>query len=360
MRVLAGCLIALLPTMAAAQSPPPRVMLFVADGAGAGHWGLASYVMSRLAVADFPVAGLTEVRGANHIVTESAAGATALATGTLTFYGGLSVGPDSVPHATVVEVARERGRATGLVTTTSWLDATPAAFVAHTPRRRAVVRLLEGYLENRPTVVLAGGRRALSRPMPPDSAPARDRFLPLYTIVTTPAELDAVGLDTVTALLGLLADEDLPLAPDRNPSLARLTEIALAVLDRDPDGFFLMVENEETDTQAHAHAPLAVLADEMRAFDEAVQAGLRYQARHPETLIVVTADHETGGLSLTHARDSIQISYHTNDHTAEWLPRFARGPGAERFGGLLTNAEVGQRLLAAVRGDRLPASPNPN
>jgi alkaline phosphatase len=87
----------------------------------------------------------------------------------------------------------------------------------------------------------------------------------------------------------------------------------------------------------------------MRAFDEAVGAGLRYQARHPETLIVVVADHETGGLSLTHERDSLRLSYHTKDHSAELVPLFARGPGAERFGGLLTNAEVGQRLKAAVR-----------
>jgi alkaline phosphatase len=347
---MAALLVALLPGVAAAQSAPTRVILLVADGAGAGHWGLAARVIERLAVAEFPVAGLTDVRGAGHVVTESAAGATALATGVLTTYGGLGVGPDSLPRTTVLEAARATGKATGIVTTTSWLDATPAAFVAHTARRRAWSRLLEGYLENRPTVVLAAGRRSLERRLPPDSAVARDRFAPLYTIATSPEELDRVGLDTVTALLGLLADENMPLAPERRPSLARLAEIALRVLDRDPDGFFLLVENEETDTQAHQHAPMAVLAAEMQAFDDAVQVALRYQARHPETLILVTADHETAGLALTARADSVFLSYHTTNHTGEWLPRFAKGPGAERFGGLLTNAEVGQRLLAAVRG----------
>jgi alkaline phosphatase len=305
--------------------------------------------MDHLAVADFPVVGLVDTRGADHVVTESAAGATALATGVRTFYGGLSVGPDSLPRETVLEAARARGLATGIVTTTSWLDATPAAFVAHSPARRAWTRILEGYLAVRPTVILTGGRRALARRLPPDSTPAGERFRQAYTVVTTADELDRVGLDTVTALLGLLADGDLPLAPDRRPSLAHLAETALAVLDRDPEGFFLLVENEETDTQAHANAPLPVLAAEMRAFDEAVRAGLRYQLRHPETLIVVVADHETGGLSLTHAGDSLQLSYHTKDHTAELVPLFAQGPGAERFGGLLTNAEVGRRLIAAGR-----------
>ena len=340
---------ALIPGVAAAQAVPTRVILFVADGAGAGHWGLAASVMDHLAVADFPVTGLVDTRGAGHVVTESAAGATALATGVRTFYGGLSVGPDSLPRETVLEAAQARGLATGIVTTTSWLDATPAAFVAHSAARRAWARILEGYLAVRPTVILTGGRRALTRRLPPDSTPAGDRFRRAYTVVTTADALHAVGLDTVTALLGLLADGDLPLAPDRAPSLARLAEMALTVLDRDPEGFFLLVENEETDTQAHANAPLPVLAAEMRAFDDAVRAGLQYQARHPETLIVVVADHETGGLSLTHERDSLRLSYHTKDHTAELVPLFARGSGAERFGGLLTNAEVGRRLIAAVR-----------
>jgi alkaline phosphatase len=345
----ATLLAALIPGVAVAQAVPTRVILFVADGAGAGHWGLATSVMDHLAVADFPVSGLVDTRGADHVVTESAAGATALATGVRTFYGALSVGPDSLPRESVLEAARARGLGTGLVTTTSFLDATPAAFVAHVPSRRALARIFEGYLANRPTVVLAGGRRALARRLPPDSTPVGDRFRQAYTVVTTADELAAVGLDTVTALLGLLADGDLPLAPDRSPSLAQLAETALTVLDRNPLGFFLLVENEETDTQAHGNAPLPILAAEMRAFDEAVRAGVRYQDRHPETLIVVVADHETGGLSLTHARDSLQLSYHTKDHTAELVPLFARGPGAERFSGLLTNAEVGQRLMAAVR-----------
>jgi alkaline phosphatase len=291
-----------------------------------------------------------DTRGANHVVTESAAGATALATGVRTFYGGLSVGPDSQPRPSVLEVARDAGLATGIVTTTSWLDATPAAFVAHSPMRRAPVRILEGFLGLRPSVVLAGGGRALGRRLPPDSLPAGDRFRQVYTVVRTADELKAVPLDTVTALLGLLAEGDMPLAPSRMPSLADLTEVALRVLDRDPDGFFLLVENEETDTQAHAHAPLPVLAAEMQAFDQAVRAGLRYQARHPGTLIVVAADHETGGLALARDADTLFLAYHTTDHTAELVPIFAQGPGAERFGGVLTNEEVGRRLQAAVRG----------
>jgi alkaline phosphatase len=331
------------------------VILFLADGAGAGHWGLATHIIDQPAVSRFPVTGLVDTRGAGHVVTESAAGATALATGVRTFYGGLSVGPDSLPRATVLEVAGQVGLATGMVTTTSWLDATPAAFVTHSARRRATQRILEGFLSVRPTVVLAGGGRALARRLPPDSGLAADRFRTLYTVVRSAAELAAVELDTVTALLGLLADGDLPLAPARDPSLADLTEVALRILDRDPEGFFLLVENEETDTQAHAHAPLPVLAAEMRAFDDAVRAGLRYQARNPGTLIVVTGDHETGGLALARQSDSLFLAYHTTDHTAELVPLFAQGPGAERFGGLLTNEQVGQRLIAAVRGRAGPA-----
>ena len=125
---------------------------------------------------------------------------------------------------------------------------------------------------------------------------------------------------------------------------------ALDILDRNPEGFFLMVENEGSDTEAHANVERDVLVAEMLDFDDAVRIALEYQERHPETLIVVTADHETGGISLNPDQErNVILGYSTDDHTAAMVPLFARGPGAERFGGLQENWQIGQLLLRAVK-----------
>ena len=158
-----------------------------------------------------------------------------------------------------------------------------------------------------------------------------------------------MNTDSVTTLLGLFALGEMPRAPERSPGLTSMMATALAILDRDPDGFFLMVENEGSDTEAHANVERDVLVAEMLDFDDAVRVALEYQERHPETLVVVTADHETGGLGLTPDRNrNVILRYSTRDHTAAFVPLFASGPGAERFGGLKENWEIGRLLLEAV------------
>ncbi len=337
------------PAPAEAQPGPPRVIVFVADGAGIGHWTIARITLERPIVDEFPVVGLVDTRGADHLVTESAASATAYATGTRTFRRALSVGPDSQPRPTVLEAARDGGLATGLVTTTYLTDATPAAFCAHYPWRNqgAVARQMAA---QRVTVLLGGGRAVFERAIMEDSTTALATMRRHYTFVETAQQLRTLDLDTVNLLFGLFADRDLPLAPTRAPTLAEMTRTALTVLDRDPDGFFLLVENEETDTQAHGNRAFEVLAAEMRATDQAIREAVAYQNRHPETLIVVVGDHETGGLAVV--SDSLGapvVRYVTGGHTAALVPLFARGPGAERFAGMLANELVGRLLLAAVR-----------
>jgi alkaline phosphatase len=183
-----------------------------------------------------------------------------------------------------------------------------------------------------------------------DGTPLLETMLPNYSYVTSAESLEALPLDRVRRLLGLLADQDMDLGFARSPSLADMTRAALEVLGRNSQGFFLLVENEQTDTQAHRNQPYDVIAAEMITFDEAVRVGLEYQARHPETLLVVLGDHETGGLALQpDSLGNVVAMYTTTGHTAELIPVFARGPRAERFAGIITNARVGELLHAAVR-----------
>jgi alkaline phosphatase len=153
----------------------------------------------------------------------------------------------------------------------------------------------------------------------------------------------------VTALVGLLADDGMPAAAERAPTLAEMTATALAILDRDPDGFFLMVEGSQPDWREHDNRTLAAVVAEVLDLDRAIAVALDYCARHPETLVVVTADHETGGLAVVaDSTGAFAAAYAGGGHTAALVPLFARGPGAERFGGLRSIDAVGRLLLDYV------------
>ena len=411
-RVLAVTMITLttftlsLPLPAECQNPP-RVIVFIVDGAGVGHWSLANLTTNDLALREFPVVGLVDTRGANHIYTGSAASATAYATGERTFINAIGVGMDSLPRKTVLELAEEQGMATGLVTTGRITDATPAAFATHVPNRVYEWEIARQLSLKTVTVLMGGGRENFEAYDRPDSTdlvtPLRER----YTFVEDTRGLRSLDMDTVTSLLGLFTPSDMPVYPERSPSLTEMTKATLEVLDKNPLGFFLMLETEQTDTQAHEHAPLEVLAGEMLDVNETILTILEYQNRNPETLILVLGDHETGGLAvqtetaqgaLRSARTELQsmsgrlqeiaallksedspladstlrlvdrlstqvqtrvsevrggailvARYTTPDHTVDLVPVFAKGPGAAQFGGIIDNDRVGQLLLGAVK-----------
>jgi len=334
----------------------PRVILFVGDGAGVGAWTAAFYEAGRLAVQRLPVAGLVDTRNVAERVTDSAAGATVLASGVRTFNGAIGVGPDSLPVRTVLEEAESRGMATGLVATSSITHATPAAFAAHTVSRSAEPEIARQLAAQEIEVLLGGGRGFFDGTLRPDSANLLPELVRRYTYVDSPAALRALAMDTVDALLGLLAENGTEAAPRRGFTLAELVDAALRVLDRDPDGFFLMVEGSQIDWREHDHAPVADVIAEVLDLDAAIGVALDYQARHPETVIVVTADHETGGTIPGYDREGrLEAKYTTTGHSGAMVPLFAGGPGTEALSGLRRNTEVGEFLLRAV-GAAVPAA----
>ena len=352
-----ACAHEMLVVEAAPRLGPRSLIVMIADGAGVEHWTLARFARDDLAIREFPVAALVDTRGDGHVVTGSAAGATALSTGTRTFLGAIGVAPDSTERQTVLEAAMARGMSTGLITTAIIADATPAAFAAHAVSRSEMASIARQMIELPVDVMMGGGRRIWDLAEERESldlwTPTRQR----YEVVESAAELNAVDTDRVTALFGVFADAAMPRAGERSPSLTMMMSTALDILDNDPEGFFLMVENEGSDTEAHSNVEREILVNEMLDFDDAVRLALEFQRRHPETLLVVTADHETGGISLTSAEDrSDTLQYSTGDHSAAFVPLFAIGPGADRFGGLKENREVGQLLLEAVGRDQPPSA----
>ena len=379
---------------------------------GASYWTAARLASDNLSVSQFKVMGLIDTRSANSPITESAAGATAYSTGLRTLNGAIGVGPDSQPRETVLEAAKKQGWATGVVVTSSVTDATPAAFVAHVPSRLQEFEIARQMSVLAPDVIMGGGTRWFAPTTRPDREDLLARLAATHTVVTDAAAFDALRDTTMTKLVGLFGVHELPAAAARSPSLPAMTRKAIDILARDPDGFFLMVEGSQPDWRGHNNQPIGSVIMEMLDFDAAIGVALAYQRRVPDVLILVVADHETGGLAIETATDSVVLTnaanglteavkrmaramgllskqsadsvdatanemlimsarmqntaknarrerivaeWTTSGHTGQMVPLFASGPGAEAFAGMIDNYRVGQMLLEIVRRPVPPA-----
>lgn len=332
---------------------PTRIIFFLGDGVGTAYWSALKFAREGAAIEEFPVVALVDTRSSSHKVTDSAAGATVYATGVRTYNGAIGVGPDSLPLRTVVEVAEARGMATGLVATSTITHATPASFAAHVVSRRMEPEIARQMARQGIDVILGGGRTYFD-----GTAEGASDLLPdlrrSYVYVDDAASLRSLDLDTVPALLGLFAEKGMPPATQgRSSTLAEMTRAALEIVRRNPNGFFLLVEASQPDWRGHANEAFEEVVAEMLDYDDAIRVALEFQSRHPETLIVLTADHETGGLAIQQTRDGqLLAKYTTTGHTGSMIPLFAKGPGAERFGGVKENYRVGQILMELVKNGK--------
>lgn len=349
------------------QPGPFSVILFIGDGAGLNYWSALRAISPDLAVDQFPVIGLVGTESTNSRVTDSAAGATAFAAGVKTYNGAVGVGPDSTPVKTVLERAADRGKATGLVATSTITHATPAAFAAHVPSRDLYYHIAAQLAEADVDVMLGGGRLYFDPAERPDGEDLIGRLRRRATVVDSAAaltrllegeEFHGAGAGSpqpgrrIERLVGFTAGGNPPPAPRRAFSLAELTQTAVSVLERDGDGFFLMVEASQIDWRGHDNAPLYEVMPEIQDLDGAIEEALRFQERRPNTLIIVVADHETGGLALHYDQMGVFRAHYTTDgHTAGMVPLFAAGPGAEALGGIKENDEIGRILMGLIEAD---------
>jgi alkaline phosphatase len=355
---------------ATGQSPPPNIILLIGDGAGLAYWSAAKLAGDSLAIERMPVAGLVDTRGSDYPrLVDSAAGATAFASGVRSYNGAIGVGvrcrelmrADSAavmrdpascdPLPSFFDLARERGMSTGLITTTNITDATPAAFASHVPDRSMQAEVAQQYIRKGIDVLMGGGRDFFDGTARADG---RDLLVDLCqraVCLSNAEEFNAYRPDD-RSVVGLFAPRLMPAAAEREPSLAMMTRAALAKLSRNPAGFVLMVEEEGTDEAGHHNWPLPQLLDEVRSLNAATEVALAFAQTHPNTLVIVVADHETGGLTLKRDADTLAVAYSTTGHTHEMVPLFAAGPGAERFGGVKENWEIGRLLMDVVRAEQ--------
>jgi alkaline phosphatase len=366
----AGCASTPAGSAAAPGSEPRRLIFVVADGAGTSTWSLARIVRGDdLAIARMPVAGLVDTHEVSGRITDSAAGATAYAIGARTFNGAIGVDArcadmwvrDSVavlrnpercsPRETLLEGAEAAGLSTGLVTTTVVTDATPASFAAHVPERYMFEHIAPQMLVSGVDVLMGGGRAVFD-----GTGDVTAGNLLTAACADADCPRDAAALRSLRRsdrrLIGLFAAGEMAAAPERTPDLPTMTEVALDRLARNPRGFFLLLETEGTDSGQHDNEPIAVIREEIAQLDRAIAVALDFAERTPGTLVVVTSDHETGGMALARARGDWVVAYTSGGHTGTMVPLFAYGPGAERFGGIHDNDEIGRMLRSWLLEDR--------
>ena len=353
-------LIALLLMTVHCPAAPKNIILLIGDGMGASQLTAAKYAKGQLDVERCPVGGLVTTHSINKMVTDSAASGTAMATGYKTTNGTISQTEDGVPLKTALEIAEEKGKATGLVCTSAITHATPASFSAHVPSRGMQPAIAE-QMAAQDIEVLFGGGRGFFIPQSETGSLRKDEKNVLQTlesrmeVITTIEEFQA--LETPVRVAGLFADKALPKFSEGRIGLPAMTEKALQILAQDSEGFFLMVEGSQIDWGGHAKDAKYIL-DETIDFDNAVGVVLDFAERDGDTLVIVTADHETGGFALLDGSVEDQsitnTAFATKSHTATMVPLFAYGPGSEAFGGIHDNTDLG-RLIILNLGESRPA-----
>lgn len=330
---------------------PKNIILFIGDGMGTAQISALAAVNKNTNFERFQVGGLLKTSSANKYVTDSAAGGTAYACGVKTNNKFLALSPLKDTLKTVVEYAEEMGRSSGLVVTCQMVHATPASFAAHVNDRYNYNEIARQMAYSNLDVFIGGAREYFIPQSEPGSK--REDALDLLAVIKNkmPVITTRDGFKTlgeVNRFAYLYSLETPGKLKDRPFSLKEMTEKALQVLSRNKKGFFLMVEGSQIDWGGHDN-DIDYMLSEIKDFDEALAAGLDFAGTNNETLVIVTADHETGGLILDeNAADEQKVFkavFSSEHHTGAMVPVFAYGVQAEIFGGIHENTFVGQQMI---------------
>jgi alkaline phosphatase len=339
-----------------AQGAVKNLILVVGDGMGYGQVKAAGLYFygkeGSLNFEAFPHKGDMTTASASDKVTDSAAAATAMASGVKTVNGYVGRDAKARDVPSITEIARLAGKSTGLLTTVSVAHATPAGFGAHEDFREKTNGIVDSLLSDSRPNLLWGAVTEINY----DWA----RFKG-YDVVTTLSEMENLGNDLgQRRIAGLFTQKELAWEQDPQgsaPRLYQMTRKALQMLSTDPDGFFLLVEGGKIDWASH-HADLQKAVHEVKGLEQSVGEILSWMQGRTDTLLIITADHETGGLKVGSGRGVRNLPDHqwtvpkssdgTLGHSAANVPVYAYGAGAEAFAGSLDNTDIFHRSIKAL------------
>jgi len=337
----------------------------IGDGMGINQISAAMYTnKNRLNLEYFPVVGFHKSYAGNNLITDSAAGATAFSCGIKTYNNAIGVAADTTPCYTILEEAEDRGLATGLVATATIVHATPAAFIAHQALRVQYEEIAADMLDVEVDLLIGGGKKYFDRREKDNRDLVRELRKKGYAVYNYMGQsLNQVPFNPKSNLVYFTADKHpVPVAAGRS-YLSFAAKLSPYFLEKRSDqGFFLMIEGSQIDWMSHSNDDQGAIRETLD-FDRAIGEVLHYAREKGNTLVIVTADHETGGMALSEKSKMGKVDgvFTTNGHTADLVPVFAFGPGAELFSGIYENTAIHskiRKLLGFDAGTALTKSPN--
>lgn len=325
-----------------AQEKSPNIIFMIGDGTGLSQITAGMYSNgNQTALENFEVIGLSKTHSANSLVTDSAASGTAMACGVKTFNGVIGIDLKNKKQPSILELATEKGYTSGLIATSSIVHATPASFYAKVTSRKKYQEIARQLSESEVDFFIGGGKKHFIRRE--DNRNLLDE-MSSYDFVDRLSDFEKSTAKKIGLFTNM--DEPMPIAEGRKPPLKDAVSAMLKKLDQKNKPFFLMIEGSQIDWGGHSN-DLNYIITEFKDFDGAIQEVLNYLKENPNTLLVVTSDHETGGLGI----DSGNIKnfkprggFVTKGHTASMVPVFAIGVGAKKYSGIYDNTAIFSKM----------------
>ena len=322
---------------------PQNIILLIGDGMSIPQ--ICASILTQespTSFEQFPVTGLVKTHSKSHRITDSAAGGTAIATGHKTNNGMIGMNADSIAVPSMLEIFSDRGMKTGVIATSYITHATPASFVAKNINRNNYEEIAADFANSDKVDLLIGG--------------GRNHFNKRKDNVNLIEKMQSDGwnyydtlinVDTSANKIIVLADDNhLPPYSVRGNFLPDATSIALRNL-KNENGFFLMVEGSQIDFACH-DKDSTYLINEMNDFNNTINVVLEFAEENPNTLVIVTADHETGGLTIVDPDENYtktNLHFSNGIHTPLLVPIFAFGPEANRFTGIMDNTDIFKKII---------------
>ena len=340
------------PVAVTLQKPkgPKNIIFMVGDGMGIAQITAGLYSNdNHLQLERCPISGFHKSYSSNYLTTDSAAGATAFSCGKKTYNGAIAVDEDKDPMPTILEEAEKHGLATGLVVTSTISHATPAAFVAHVESRKQYEDIATFFPESGIDLFIGGGSKHFDH-----RKDHRDIIQEMeekgYIIKNLKDEaIDDVVMDASHPFGFFTGKSDPKTYRQGRRYLPTAAQRAVKFLDKRSDkGFFMMIEGSQIDWGGHSNDGKYII-EEMLDFDKTIGKILDWAEKDGETLVVITADHETGGFAIlpSSKMNKLKTKFVTDYHTPVLIPVFAFGPGSEKFSGIYENTDIYWKMVKA-------------
>lgn len=333
-----------------ADKAPLNIILMIGDGMGMSHIATAMYANGgELTMTNLKTCGWVRTQSATHFTTDSAASGTAYATGEKTHNSAIGMDVDDKPITNLPEKLAEKGIVSGIVTTDDLDGATPSAFFAHQPKRYMSAEIWADIPSSKLSFFAAGSAEAFAN----QTYETQDAIQKRFEVVNNLAEVTPGA-----ARVGYLPPkaETASVNDNRGDFLPATTQYAMEFLSSkaaEGKGFFLMVEGARIDKSSHNNDYPAMVRETLD-FDKAVEAAVRFAEKDGNTLVIISADHETGALTLKEGNPgtgSMEGVFVSKGHTPSPVPLFAYGPGSQKFMGVQENSDVSNKIAGLLLGE---------